>query len=118
MPERRSVMIRRYTMTGDMDDLMRKVDARFAGQLDAAPGTDVPVRLPPGILGYQAVRTGDHTLLTITVFASDAHRERAQRGAQDIRRSLAEFDVAEVETFAGDVMISRMAEELLEPVRP
>jgi hypothetical protein len=118
MPERRSVMIRRYTMTGDMDDLMRKVDARFAGQLDAAPGTDAPVRLPPGILGYQAVRTGDHTLLTITVFASDAHRERAQQGAQDIRRSLAEFDVAEVETFAGDVMISRMAEELLEPVRP
>ncbi|OLT06004.1 hypothetical protein BJF90_19150 [Pseudonocardia sp. CNS-004] len=46
MPEHRSVMIRRYTLTGDMDDLMRKVDARFAGQLDAAPGTDAPVRLP------------------------------------------------------------------------
>jgi hypothetical protein len=120
MADRRSVMIRHYTMSGSMDELMRKVDVQFAHQLDAmnSASSAAPVQVPPGILSYQAVRTGENTLLTITVFASGAHLERAQQQAQDIRRSLSEFDVEEVETISGDVMISRTADQALEPVRP
>jgi hypothetical protein len=103
-----------------MDDLMRKVDLQFANQLEAmnSASPTEQVQVPPGILGYQAVRTSDDTLLTITVFASTEHLERAQQGAEQIRQSLAEFNVAEIETFFGEVAISRMSEELLEPVRP
>jgi hypothetical protein len=113
-------MIRRYKMSGSLDELMRKVDVQFAHQLDAvnSASSTAPVQVPPGIMSYQAVRTGDNTLLTITVFASAAHLERAQQGAQDIRKSLSEFDVEEVETVSGDVMISRMSDAMLEPVRP
>jgi hypothetical protein len=120
MADRRSVMIRRYKMSGSVHELMRKVDAQFARQLDAmnAASSSAPVQVPSGILSYQAVQTGEDTLLTITVFASAAHLERAQQRAQDIRKSLSEFDVEEVETVSGVVMISRTDERALEPVWP
>jgi hypothetical protein len=103
-----------------MEDLMRKVDRLFAAQLSTATGsaTTSSVRVPPGIISYQAVRTGDDTLLTITAFESEEHLQRAQQGAAEIRKSLAEFQVSEIETFAGEVQISRTSEKLLSPVSP
>lgn len=114
------VMIRRYKMVGSMDDLMRKVDQMFAAQLSAStPGSvDAPVEVPAGIVSYQAVRTGDDTLLTITAFESEELLERAQQGAAAIRKSLAEFEVEEIETFAGEVAISRASEQMLTSLRP
>lgn len=113
------VMIRRYRMSGSMADLMSKVDRMFAAQLSTASAEPTAaVRVPKGIVSYQAVRTGDDTLLTITTFESEEHLEQAQQGAADIRRSLAEFDVTEIETFAGEVQISRASEHALSPVSP
>jgi hypothetical protein len=77
-----------------------------------------PVQVPQGILSYQAVRTGDDTLLTITAFESEGHLHRAQQGAAAIRKSLAEFDVVEIETFAGEIQISRASEQLMTTVSP
>lgn len=67
------VMIRQYQMTGSMEDLMAKVGSLYAAQLSSATSSSsaAPVRVPAGILSYQAVRTGDDTLLTITIFASE-----------------------------------------------
>ncbi|WP_396911051.1 hypothetical protein [Mycolicibacterium sp.] len=108
-------MIRRYRMTGSMDRLMEKVASQFAAQLSTEDpeGPAAPVRIPAGILSYQAVRTGDDTLLTVTVFASAELLARAQQGAADIRQSLKEFHVEEIETFSGEVSISRVSEALL-----
>lgn len=114
------VMIRRYQMTGAMDDLIRKVDALFARQLSAggrATGS-APVQVPTGILSYQAVQTGEDTLLTITTFSSERHLQQAQAGAAAIRESLTEFLVEEIETFAGEIRINRTNEQLLTPVGP
>jgi ribosomal protein S3AE len=69
-----------------------------------AASSAAPVQVPSGILSYQAVQTGDDTLLTITVFASAAHLERAQQQAQDIRKSLSEFDVEEVSNAASGLL--------------
>jgi hypothetical protein len=120
MTQRKSVMIRRYRMSGSMDELMRAVDTQFAHQIEPLDGahTAAPVVVPPGIVSYQAVRTGPDTLLTITVFETAAYLERAQQGARDIRQSLAAFEVEEIETFSGEVMIGRAGEAMLEPVRP
>lgn len=107
------VMIRRYQMTGSMEDLMAKVDHLFARQLSTATPSDAPVRVPSGILSYQAVVTGDDTLLTITTFASEDHLERAQHGAAAIRASLAEFRVEEIDTASGELRISHVDEQLL-----
>jgi hypothetical protein len=113
-------MIRRYKITGSMDDLMRKVDRQFAAQLPAGDTSRVaaPVQVPAGIVSYQAVRTGADTLLTITTFESAELLDRGQQGAADIRKSLAEFHVEEIDTFAGKVEISLASEKLLSSLRP
>jgi hypothetical protein len=120
MNDTKSVMIRRYRMNGSMDELMRTVDAQFARQIEAMGGaaSGAQVQVPPGIVSYQAVRTGVDTLLTITVFESVAHLDRAQEGARAIRKSLAAFQVEEIETFSGEVAISRATGAALDPVRP
>jgi len=115
--DKKSVMIRRYRMEGSMDELMRTVELQFARQIEAMGGGPADaVQVPPGIISYQAVRTGPDTLLTITVFESEAHLRRAKQGAEAIRLSLAAFHVEEIETFTGEVAISRATDAALEPV--
>src|SRR5689334_21798872 len=106
------VMIRRYKMAGSMTELMDKVAKQFASQLSGADPAG-PVRIPVGILGYQAVQTGPDTLLTITTFESAEVLERAQQGAAVIRRSLSEFSVEDIETFSGEIQISRISDKLV-----
>lgn len=119
MSDKKSVMIRRYRMEGSMDELMRTVEVQFARQIEAMGGGSAgAVQVPPGIISYQAVRTGPDTLLTITVFESAEHLARAQQGAEAIRKSLAAFHVEEIETFSGEVAISRARDAALEPVEP
>ncbi|MGA4987829.1 hypothetical protein [Nonomuraea bangladeshensis] len=111
--------IRRYRMgTGSIDALMRKVNSQFANQLSAGgdAASDVPVRVPAGIISYQAIATGDDTIITVTMFETEEACRRAERGATDIRLSLAEFQVEETHTFTGEVMLSRASEALLTPV--
>lgn len=116
MSDKKSVMIRRYRMEGSMDELMRTVELQFARQIEVVGGGSATVQVPVGIISYQAVRTGPDTLLTITVFESEAHLRRAKQGAEAIRLSLAAFHVEEIETFTGEVAISRATDAALEPV--
>jgi hypothetical protein len=115
MSEPMAVMIRRYSMRGSMEDLLTRVQRQFARQLTRdgqTAGAAAPV-VPSGILSYQAVQTGEQSLLTITVFESEQHLQRAQVAARDIRESLAGFDVQEVETRSGIVRINVVDQRLL-----
>jgi hypothetical protein len=111
-------MIRRYRMgTGSIDELMHKVDTQFADQLsEASRRAGAPVQVPPGIASYQAINTGHGTLMTITVFETEQQGQQAQRASENIRKSLSEFQVEEIETFMGEVMVSRATETVLDPV--
>ena len=100
-------MIRRYLMgTGSLDDLMHEVDAQFADRLKE--------RL--GIVHYQAIDTGEGTIVTVTVFEDEERRRRAEVAAAGVREALAEFRVEEIEALEGEVMVSRASEMVLDPV--
>lgn len=100
-------MIRRYRMgSGSMGDLMHGVDTRFADRLHE--------RL--GILHYQAIDTGDGTIMTVTVFEDEDHLRRSEAAAARVREALAEFRVEEIEALTGEVMVSRATESVLEPI--
>ena len=115
MPEPMAVMIRRYSMRGSMEELLARVQQQFARQLthDGRTADAAAPVVPSGILSYQAVQTGEQSLLTITVFETQQHLERAQAAARDIRESLAAFDVQEVETRSGVIRISVVDQALL-----
>ena len=115
MSEPMAVMIRHYSVRGSMEELLARVRQQFARQLTRdgqAADAATPV-VPPGILSYQAVQTGDRSLVTITVFESHQHLQRAQAAARDIRESLAEFGVQEVETRSGVVRIDVVDQRLV-----
>jgi hypothetical protein len=109
-------MIRRYSMRGSMEELLARVQQQFARQLtrDGQAGDAAAPVVPSGILSYQAAQTGDRSLLTITVFESQQHLRQAQAAARDIRESLAEFGVQEVETHSGVIRINVVDQRLLE----
>ena len=115
MPEPMAVMIRCYSMRGSMEELLARVQQQFARQLtrDGQTADAAAPVVPSGILSYQAVQTGEQSLVTITVFETQQHLERAQAAARDIRESLAAFDVQEVETRSGVVRISVVDRALL-----
>jgi hypothetical protein len=100
-------MIRRYKMgAGSIDDLMHKVDTQFADRLQAQLG----------ILHYQAIAPGGETIMTVTVFENEEGYRRSEPAAAGVREALAEFQVEEIDTLAGPVMVSRTNERVLEPV--
>ena len=84
-----------------MDGLLARVQQQFVAQLAGdGPRADAAApAVPPGILSCQAVQTGEESLVTITVFASQQHLQQARAAARDIRESLADFAVEELETF-------------------
>lgn len=99
--------IRRYRMhKGTIDELMASVEQQFADQITGG-GDRASVKVPEGIVGYQAIDTGDRTIVTVTRFATEEHWRAARRGADAIRLSLADYEVEELDTFGGPVMISR-----------
>lgn len=102
-------MIRRYSRgAGTMDDLMRTVETRFAGQISGESEASA-VRVPGGIEGYYAIAADDGTVVTITLFLTEEHAAAAQVGARDIRLALAEFQVEELDTVSGEVRIAKAA---------
>jgi hypothetical protein len=100
-------MVRRYRMgAGSIDDLMHKVDTQYADRLQEQLG----------ILHYQAIATDDGTIVTVTTFEDEERCRRAEAAAAGVREGLAEFRVEEIEALAGEVMVSRATERVLEPV--
>ncbi len=100
-------MIRRYKMgAGSIDDLMHKVDTQFADRL----------KEQLGILNYQAIDIGGGTIMTVTVFEDEEGYRRSEPAAAGVREALDEFRVEEIDALAGEVMVSRATERVLEPV--
>src|SRR4051794_8380083 len=96
--------IRHYQMgTGSMSDLMHKVDTQFADRLSK----DL------GLLGYQAIDTGNQGIITVTLFATEEECRKAEKAAEGVRENLSEFQVECTAIYTGDVMVHRGSEKIL-----
>lgn len=99
--------VRTYRVgTGSIDELMHRVDRDFAEAMAQEPG----------FIAYQAIRTGERTVASITVFR-DAEQAKASNelAAQWITEDLREFEIESMGRFGGEVMVSRAVDEILEP---
>jgi hypothetical protein len=99
--------VRRYRLrSGLMEELARRVDDGFAEELSAQPG----------FVSYELLDAGDGDVITVSVFhdADGARRstELAQRWTDE---HLGDFRFTRREAFQGEILVSRAAEELLEP---
>jgi hypothetical protein len=102
--------IRRYRLeSGSIDDLLRLVDSDFADSVQELEG----------FIEYQVLECGNGEIITITTFADRARAEESMQLSADwIRDTLARrFDLARLEAFVGEVVISRAQAEVLEPER-
>jgi hypothetical protein len=102
--------IRRYRLrSGSMDELTRRVDEDFAELLGAQPG----------FVSYEFLDCGDGDVMTISVFrdADGAHasRELAQQWTDE---NLGDFEFTRREALEGEILVSRAAQEMLEPDHP
>ena len=99
--------VRTYRVgTGSIDELMHRVDRDFAEAMAQEPG----------FIAYQAIRTGERTVASITVF-HDAEQAKASNelAAQWIAENLRDFEIESMGRFGGEVMVSRAVAEILEP---
>jgi hypothetical protein len=102
--------VRKYSADAErVDELMHRVDERFAPRLEKMPG----------FVAYQAIdagvdRAGEGTVLTITI-CSD--REAADRSAEIasefVRDELGEIEVERLEAATGAVSVNRAMSEVL-----
>jgi hypothetical protein len=99
--------IRTYRVgTGSIDDLMHRVDRDFAEAMAQEAG----------FIAYQAVRTGERTVASITVFRDSEQAEASNElAAQWIAEELQDFEIESMGKFGGEVMVSRANAEMLEP---
>jgi heme-degrading monooxygenase HmoA len=99
--------LRRYTLnSGDLGELMHKIDTIFAEQISELDGFEA----------YHACDLGDGGICTITMFRDEATAsDSVHRAQQFIREELGDFDLERTEVIAGRVTVSRAMAELLEP---
>ena len=100
--------VRRYRLErGSIDELLRLVDSDFAETVQELDG----------FVEYQLVECGNGEIVTITTFTDRASAEESMRLAADwIRDTLARrFDLTRLESFVGEIAISRAQAEVLVP---
>ena len=99
--------IRRYRMgAGSIDDAMHLADTEFADRLAEEPG----------FVDYQVVATGDDTVVSMTIFEDEEQCLASNdMAAEFVREHLGPFQVERLDVFAGEVMVSRAAEKVLQP---
>jgi hypothetical protein len=67
-------------------------------------------------IAYQAVRTGERTVASITFFREAEQAEASNDlAAQWIAEELQDFNIESMGRFGGEVMVSRAIAEMLEP---
>lgn len=98
---------RRYRMgAGSMDDAMHLADTEFADRLAEEPG----------FVDYQVVGTGDDGIMSMTIFEDEEQCLASNDlAAEFVREHLAPFQIERIEVVAGEVMVSRAAEKVLQP---
>jgi hypothetical protein len=99
--------IRRYRLgAGSLDDAMHLADTELADRIAAEPG----------FVDYQAIDTGDGTVMSVTIFDDEDGCLRSNDlAAEFVRDHLAAFEVERTDMFSGEVMVSRAADKVLEP---
>jgi hypothetical protein len=69
----------------------------------------------PGFVSYQVVRTGDHTVASVTTFRT---REQAEASndlaAEWVAEELADFQIERMGVLGGEVMVGRANADMLE----
>jgi hypothetical protein len=100
--------VRHYNVdAGSIDSLMHRVDEEFAPALGQEPG----------FVCYFALDTGDRTVQTISIFHDKASADRSNElAAEYVRDNLAEFELTRTVLTAGEVLVSRVSQEVLEDV--
>ena len=102
--------VRRYRLErGSIDELLRLVDTDFAESVQELDG----------FVEYQLVECGNGEIVTITTFTDRSSAEESMQLAADwIRDTLVRrFDLTRLESFVGEVAISRAQAEVLVPER-
>ena len=99
--------IRRYRMgSGSVHDAMHLADTELADRLSEAPG----------FIDYQVMDGGDGTITSMTIFEDEDQCLRSdEMAAEFVRMHLGAFQLERLDTFGGEVMVSRAAERVLEP---
>ena len=103
--------VRKYSVDADrVDELMHRVDERFAPRLERMPG----------FLAYQAIdagvdRAGEGRVFAVTICGD---REAADRSveiaAEFVRDELGDIEVERLEAATGAVSVNRAVSEVLE----
>jgi hypothetical protein len=98
--------VRHYNMgSGSVGSLMHRVDEEIATALGQEPG----------FVCYFALDTGDRTVQTISIFHDKESADRSNElAAEYVRDNLAEFELTRTVLTAGEVLVSRVAPEVLE----
>jgi hypothetical protein len=102
--------VRRYRLrSGSFDDLLHLVDTDFAETIQEMEG----------FVEYQVLECGNGELITITTFRDrDTAAESAEVAVDWVRDTLArKFDLERLESFVGEIAISRAADAVLQPER-
>jgi hypothetical protein len=102
--------VRRYRLNdGSMQELTRRVDEGFAGEISAQAG----------FVSYEFVDCGEGEIVTISAFGeagqAEASRDLAQRWTE---ANLEDLQFALTEAVRGEVLVSRAGERMLEPAHP
>jgi quinol monooxygenase YgiN len=100
--------VRRYRLeSGSIDDLLHLVDTDFAES----------VQEMEGFLEYQVIECGNGELITVTTFRDRRSAEASMEMSADwIRDTLAaQYDLTRLESFVGEIAISRARKEVTEP---
>lgn len=100
--------IRRYRMgSGSLDEAMHLADTELADRLAAEPG----------FVDYQVIDSGDGTITSVTVFDDEDQCLRSNDlAAEFVREHLSGFDIQQTEVLGGEVMVSRAADKVLQPM--
>ena len=103
--------VRKYRVDPErMDELMRRVDERFAPRIESADG----------FVAYQALDCGRDRvgglLITISTFTDyDAAERSAEMAREFVRDELSDFGIEAIEAETGAVKVSRASSPMLEP---
>jgi hypothetical protein len=111
LEERMYASVRKYSVDADrVEELMHRVDERFADRLAEMPG----------FVAYQVVdagvdRTGEGRLFAITLCSDREAADRsAELAAEFVRDELGDIELERVEAATGEVSVNRAVSEVLE----
>jgi hypothetical protein len=111
MEELMYASVRKYSVDGKrVDELMHRVDEKFAARLEQMPG----------FIAYQAIdaggdRTGEGRVFTVTICSDREAADRsAEIAAEFVRDELGDMEVERLEAATGAVSVNRAMSEVLE----